>query len=119
MRSQEIVHRRIIMSESKSCYNDGEIFSPPSSGAEDKYRYFNQPIEQIPGWDGSKPQFLVHRPNCGLQWVGVSGCLDVVTCIKLEDGHLKAELRNIVVIKDFEPEDPDACKIETTDCPSS
>lgn len=106
------------MAESQSCYNEGDIFAPPSSGAEDKYRYFNQPIEQIPGWQADKPQLLVHRPNCGLQWVALSGCLDVVTCIKLEDGHLKADLRNIVVIKDFTPQDENACRIETTDCPA-
>lgn len=101
-----------------SCTNQNDIFSPPESGAQDKYRYFNQPIEQIPGWESDKPQFLVHRPNCGLQWISVSECLDVVTCIKLEGGYLKADLRNIVVLKDFDAQEPDSCKIETTDCPA-
>ena len=45
-----------------------ELFGDPPAK---KYRYFNQPIEQIPGWKTEDYQFLVHSPNCGLQWISI------------------------------------------------
>ena len=45
-----------------------KLFGAPP---EKKYRYFNQPIEQIPGWKSGDYQFLVHSPNCGLQWLSI------------------------------------------------
>lgn len=104
------------MSESNDCDKVDEIFEAPEADSDKKYRYFNQPIEQIPGWKEDKPQILIHRPNCGLQWNTIDQCLDVVTCLKLEDDKLKVERRNIVIIKDFEIEDDEECDIEVTDC---
>ena len=98
---------------SGSCSNIEEIFETPADAK--KYRYFNQPIKQIPGYDEGKPQLLVHRPNGGLQWATMDQCLDVVTCIKLESSELKIERRKIVVIKDFEADD-DCVPIEVTEC---
>lgn len=39
-----------------------------------KYRYFNQPIEQIPGFEINKKQALVHDPQCGLKWMDIVEC---------------------------------------------
>lgn len=61
------------------------------------YRYFNQPIEQIPGWDSSKPQILFHAKDAGLIWVGIQ-CLPVVTCVQISGVS--------------SPEDPLACNCE-------
>lgn len=79
------------------------------------YRYFNQPIELIPGWDQSKDQVLVHAKDSGLIWVEIV-CLPVVTCIRLDalNGKLVAERRNVSIIKDF---DEISCTIPVTGCP--
>jgi hypothetical protein len=97
--------------------NTSDIFDEPSNSK--KYRFFNQPIEQIPDYIEDKPQLLVHRPDGGLQWVTLDLCLDVVTCLtlNLESEQLQIERRKIVVIKDFEPED-DCPPIDVTTCPT-
>jgi hypothetical protein len=100
----------------ESCPNPEEIFDTPENNR--KYRFFNQPIEQIPGHVEDKPQILVHRPNSGLQWVTIDQCLKVVTCMKLEASQLKIERRQVVILKDFEIEDDTECDIELTDCES-
>lgn len=81
------------------------------------YRYFNQPIEQIPGWDATKSQILFHGANKGLFWQTAPECIDVVTCIKLTPAGLEIERAKVSVIKVFEPDTlcPD---IPATDCPS-
>lgn len=100
------------MSEATTCSPD-----PFTPVGEKPYRYFNQPIEQIPGWDKNQPQVLVHSINNGLMWKSVE-CLDIVTCIKLENNELKIERRNITILADKEPE-PSVCpNIPTTDCPT-
>lgn len=38
------------------------------------YRYFNQPIELIPGWDASKDQGLIHAKDSGLMWIDMIEC---------------------------------------------
>jgi len=77
------------------------------------HRYFNLPIEQIPGWDSTKDQILVHGDDAGLYWANLE-CLSVVTCIKLESNTLIAERKNIVIVKAF---DTDNCSIEVQECP--
>lgn len=52
---------------------------PEISGSSSPYRYFNQPIEQIPGWNKDEPQILFHGKNHGLVWVNIQ-CVPVVTC---------------------------------------
>jgi hypothetical protein len=104
------------MAESSECDDVDKIFEAPESESDKKYRYFNQPIEQIPGYEEGKPQILVHRPNCGLQWVSLDQCLPVVTCLELESDKLKVQRRSLVVIKDFEIEDDEECDIEITEC---
>lgn len=100
------------------CPDPNEIFPEPDPN--EKYRFFNQPIEQIPSYEADKPQILVHRPNCGLQWITVDQCLKVVTCMSLESEEIKVERRNIVVIKDFAIEGTDnECNIPVTDCPEN
>ena len=81
------------------------------------HRYFNLPIEQIPQWDATKPQVLVHGATQGLRWQSVL-CLDVVTWISLESGELKIERRNIPILAEFTP--ISLCSgIPTTACPTS
>jgi hypothetical protein len=105
------------MAESSECDDVDKIFEAPGSEADKKYRYFNQPIEQIPGYKEDKPQILAHRPNCGLQWVTLDKCLPVVTCLKLESEELFIERRSIVIIKDFEIDNNEECpNIEVTEC---
>lgn len=81
------------------------------------YRYFNQPIELIPGWDQSKDQVLVHAKDSGLVWVEVV-CLPVVTCIQLDElnGKFIAERKNVTIIKDF---DEVSCSIDVIECPTT
>lgn len=93
-----------------------QIFPQPDP--QEKYRFFNQPIEQIPSYKADKPQILAHRPGCGLQWVTVDQCLEVVTCIKLGTSELEIQRRKIVVLKDFEP-DTGCDNIPVTDCPQA
>lgn len=80
------------------------------------HRYFNLPIEQIPGWDPLKDQVLTHAKNGGLIWVEIV-CLPVVTCIQLDElnGKLIAERRNVSIIKDF---DEVSCSIDVIECSS-
>lgn len=73
------------------------------------YRYFNQPIEQIPGWDADEPQILFHGKNAGLVWVNIE-CVPVVTCAEISpsgtpsSGECNCELtltrHNLYVLKD-------------------
>jgi len=92
------------------------IFEPPTSDY--KYRFFNQPIEQIPGWDASSSQLLVHSKNDnaqggGLQWVTLSSCLTVVTGLSLGSSGIEVKRKKIVVLKDFEVSDEN---LEGTSC---
>lgn len=84
-----------------------------------KYRFFNQPIEQIPGFDPDRPQILAHGANGGLVWHNVNKCLPVVTCISLDtvNNKLQIDTRQIVVIGDFEPSTGTLCQpIDLTTC---
>lgn len=102
----------------EKCENTNEIFPVPTEYGDKKYRFFNQPIEQIPGYKEDQPQILVHRPNCGLQWFTLDLCLPVITCLKLESDKLKMERRRVVIIKDFDIENDTECSdIDVTDCP--
>lgn len=75
---------------------------------EKKYRYFNQPIEQIPGWKEGEYQALVHSDGCGLQWHTVQ-CLDVMVCIKKEGNNIVAERKNLVVFKEQDEKESSSC----------
>jgi len=89
----------------------------PDAGG--KYRFFNQPLEQIPGFAKDKPQILAHAPNGGLMWFTLDQCMPVVTCLKLDNTakELKIERRNIVVIKDFAQNTDSTCpNIPLTSC---
>lgn len=98
------------------CSNTNTII--PSTAL--KYRFFNQPIEQIPGFDITKPQILAHAPNCGLMWFTIDQCLEVVTCLSLQTDKLKVTRNNVVVIKDFGILAGDtACDIPLTNCPTN
>lgn len=100
--------------EAEKCEVDvTTIFDKPKQDGDKIYRYFNQPIEQIPGFDKQAAQVLVHRPSFGLQWVSLDQCLPVVTCLNLKEDRLSAERRKILVIKDF---DADDCDIDITKC---
>lgn len=61
---------------------------PPAPS--DNYRYFNQPIEQIPGWDKDEPQILFHGKNAGLIWVNIE-CVPVVTCVEIADSSASGQ----------------------------
>lgn len=99
---------------SNQCSNN-DIISP--SGVDHKYRFFNQPIEQIPGFDINKPQILAHPPGCGLVWITVDQCMDIVTCLSLESDRLKVTRNNVVVIKDFgELTNDTQCDVLTVSC---
>jgi hypothetical protein len=105
--------------ESTSCTGDlTTVFPAPPQNADKKYRFFNQPIEQIPGYVGDQPQILVHRPDSGLQWFTLDMCLPVVTCMTLEEDKIKVNRRSVVVIKDFDIPNDDACDIVVTACPA-
>lgn len=77
------------------------------------YRYFNQPIELVPGWDQLQNQLVGHAKNSGLQWIGINQCIPVTTCLKLEPGALIAERRKIPIFTEFSTTD---CTVSTTDC---
>lgn len=85
------------------------------------YRFFNQPIEQIPGWDSAKVQVLVHKAAQGLIWQNVY-CEEVVTCIRLDSNTktLKIDRKKIVAINTLDSTETTACPgISTTTCSSS
>lgn len=105
--------------ESSACTGDlNTVFPVPGENGDKKYRFFNQPIEQIPGYISDKPQILVHRPNSGLQWFTLDMCLPVVTCMELQEDKIKVQRRSLVVIKDFAIPDDIECDIEVNPCPS-
>lgn len=79
------------MSEDCKSEDLEDVFPDPKP--KEKYRFFNQPIDQIPSYDESQPQILVHRPNCGLQWFTLEKCLNVLTCVKLESESEEPELK--------------------------
>lgn len=79
------------------------------------YRFFNQPIEQIPEWDPTKSQVLFHAANCGLVWQTFE-CIDVVTCIKLESSELVIETKKLFVLKTDNPDENACPNIPVTDC---
>jgi hypothetical protein len=81
-----------------------------------KYRFFNQPIEQIPGYEEASPQILVHSKNCGLQWHTVE-CISLVKCIRLESTELKIESRKVAIIRDIE-DSTDCSGIPLAECSS-
>jgi hypothetical protein len=93
-----------------------KIIPEPS---EKKYRFFNQPIEQIPLWAADKFQILVHPPDGGLHWLTLETCQQVVTCLTLDgENVLKPLLKDVVVLKTFEVEDAqaDACDVDFSAC---
>jgi hypothetical protein len=77
------------------------------------YRYFNQPIELVPGWDQERNQVVGHAKNSGLQWIGIDQCMPVVTCLTLEPVGLIAERKTIPIFSELNTTD---CTIDTTDC---
>lgn len=89
---------------------------PEATGIKE-YRYFNQPIEQIPGFEGSKAQILFHTANKGLYWQTVPECVEVTKCIKIEsasagndDFKIKAEKLRIRPLQDLgELDEPVDC----------
>ena len=100
-------------SSSNPCDID-QIIPEPTSVI---YRWFNQPIEQIPLWEANQFQVLVHPPDGGLHWLTIEGCQQVVTCITLDgENMLKTELKDVVVLKTFDPADPEACDVDFSVC---
>lgn len=90
---------------SSQCSNTNDIIADAGG----KYRFFNQPLEQIPGFVIDKPQLLAHAPNGGLMWFTIDQCMPVVTCLSLGEEELTIQRRNIVVIKDFAIENDTGC----------
>ena len=87
----------------------------PFPNAGTPYRYFNQPVELVPGWSAGDAQALVHGENGGLIWKTVK-CLDVVTCVKLQGAELIIERRNITVLSEDDPV-AECDNIPTIACP--
>jgi hypothetical protein len=91
-----------------------KIIPEPS---EKKYRFFNQPIEQIPLWAADKFQILVHTIDGGLHWLTLETCQQVVTCLTLDgENMLKPQLQDVVVLKTFDVADPEACDVDFSAC---
>jgi len=80
-------------------------------------RYFNQPIEQIPGFDKSQPQILCHGGNAGLVWLtiatGSDSCIDVMSRLDTE-GSLKIIVKKIRPLQILDDPNP----IDVTECPT-
>lgn len=81
------------------------------------YRFFNQPIEQIPKWDANKFQVLAHPSGGGLHWLTAEACTGVITCIRLEESGLEFDVATIFALKIVES--GSGCPpILTVECPS-
>lgn len=86
---------------------------------DDKYRFFNQPIEQIPQYDANVAQMLFHAAGGGLVWQSVpSGCVDVVQCIKLDTSSsetysLTTTQKTIRPLQILDDPDPTGCIFPT------
>lgn len=48
------------------------------------YRYFNQPIEQIPGYSSGVSQMLFHGAAQGLYWQTIPDCVELPKCVTVE-----------------------------------
>lgn len=105
------------MSSSSNLCDFDNIITEPTGAI---YRFFNQPIEQIPKWTFDKFQILVHVPTGGLHWLTVDQCQQVVTCLSIDENHvIQAELKDIAVLKVFEAPDPTGCNVDISECCSS
>lgn len=89
----------------------------PNMGAARNYRYFNQPIEQIPGWDANEAQVLFHGVNNGLWWQNAPQCIDVVTCVRLTSNGLEFDRVKAFVFKVGDT-DTECVTIAVTGCPN-
>ncbi len=81
------------------------------------YRFFNQPIEQIPGWNKDLVQVLVHKGQQGLIWQTVY-CEEVVTCISLDSNTktLRIDRKKIVAINTLDSTETTCPGISTSTC---
>ena len=56
---------------------------PDMGSSSGNYRYFNQPIEQVPGWEKDKAQILFHGENKGLFWQTIPECVNLLECLNI------------------------------------
>ena len=87
---------------------------------DDKYRFFNQPIEQIPEYDASVAQMLFHAANGGLVWQSLpSGCVTLLKCVELDTSSatyaLKSTMETIRPLQILDSPDPTGCIIPSTE----
>ena len=83
---------------------------------DDKYRFFNQPIEQIPEYDASVAQMLFHAANGGLVWQSLpSGCVTLLKCVEVDTSSetyaLKSIVETIRPLQIVDNPDPTGCLI--------
>lgn len=82
-------------------------------------RYFNQPIEQIPGYNKKYCQVLCHSSEegggdeIGLYWANVK-CVEVVKCIQIIGSELVAKFKTIPVFEEFDS--TNYCSVPLTYC---
>jgi len=86
----------------------------------DKYRFFNQPVEQIPEYDASVAQMLFHSASGGLVWQSLpSGCVTLLKCVELDTSSatyaLKSTMETIRPLQILDRPDPTGCIIPSTE----
>lgn len=78
-------------------------------------RFFNEPIEQIPGYRWNEFQILIHGCKNGLRWWSPV-CVEPIICVCTgTSGELKTSRQKMYVISDATPSGliaPSSCPIE-------
>jgi hypothetical protein len=93
-----------------------DTFPPSGSDPSAALRYFNMPIEQIPGFKAEDPQLLFRSPNSGLVWLSIpqTGCIDVMSKLNLDEPETpKIEMKKIRPLQLLD--DPDPILLKTID----
>lgn len=94
------------MSESEECPDLEKIVT----GGPNSWCYFNQPINQIEGFDAEKPQILTHGAKFGLTWI-TPECVSLVKCIKIVDNEIQIEREKVVLLKNLGADtDTESCE---------
>ena len=97
-----------------------DTFPPSGSETNAAIRYFNLPIEQIPGFSAEDAQILFRSPNSGLVWLSIpaTGCIDVMSKFNADEpASPKIEMKKIRPLQILDdPEPLNLAQIDVVTC---
>jgi hypothetical protein len=97
-----------------------DTFPPSGSETNAAIRYFNLPIEQIPGFSAEDAQISFRSPNSGLVWLSIpaTGCIDVMSKFNADEPESpKIEMKKIRPLQILDdPEPLNLAQIDVVTC---